>query len=244
MTDPRSTDHLIESTGATVVVFTGGDPLRSGVAAAIPDAAMVIAADSGLDHALSIDVHVDLVIGDLDSVRAVSLEAAEAAGATVERHPEAKDRTDLELALDRVLEMGASRVVVVGGHGGRVDHFIANAMVLASPTYASLRLEALVGGAHLHVVRDRADLAGGPGDLVTLMPVHGAAEGVRTEGLLYPLDGETLTPGSTRGVSNELVEPRAVVHLGAGVLLAVQPGERGTHLDSFVRSRGTRRRRL
>ena len=45
-------------------------------------------------------------------------------------------------------------------------------------------------------------LEGEPGELVTLVAVNGPAEGVTTEGLAYPLRGETLEPGSSRGVSN------------------------------------------
>jgi thiamine pyrophosphokinase len=58
---------------------------------------------------------------------------------------------------------------------------------------------------------------------VTLLAAHGPARGVTTEGLRYRLTGEDLQPGSTRGVSNELLADHARVHLEAGVLLAVQP---------------------
>jgi thiamine pyrophosphokinase len=65
---------------------------------------------------------------------------------------------------------------------------------------------------------------------VSLLPAHGIARGVRTDGLLYPLNDEDLPPGTTRGVSNELVGTDAMVRVRDGVLLAVQPGEAGTHL--------------
>jgi thiamine pyrophosphokinase len=54
--------------------------------------------------------------------------------------------------------------------------------------------------------------------------VHGPALGVVTGGLLYPLAGEDLPPGTSRGVSNVLGADRATVSLTGGVLLAVQPG--------------------
>jgi thiamine pyrophosphokinase len=47
-------------------------------------------------------------------------------------------------------------------------------------------------------------------------------------GLRYPLAGEDLVPGSTRGVSNEFTETRADVRLTGGVLIAVRPGDAGT----------------
>jgi thiamine pyrophosphokinase len=39
----------------------------------------------------------------------------------------------------------------------------------------------------------------------------------------FPLRGETLYPGSTRGISNEFVDDDAVVSLDDGVLLVVLP---------------------
>ncbi len=72
-------------------------------------------------------------------------------------------------------------------------------------------------------VHASAELEGSPGDLVTLLAVGGPALGVRTTGLVYPLDGEDLFPGSTRGVSNELCASSATVSLLQGTLLAVQP---------------------
>jgi thiamine pyrophosphokinase len=59
---------------------------------------------------------------------------------------------------------------------------------------------------------------------VSLLPVHGPARGVTTEGLLYPLAGEDLEPGTTRGVSNEMTAAEALVRVRDGVLLAVRPG--------------------
>jgi thiamine pyrophosphokinase len=47
---------------------------------------------------------------------------------------------------------------------------------------------------------------------------------VATGGLLYPLVGEDLPAGTTRGVSNVFTGAEAAVSLSAGVLLAVQPG--------------------
>ena len=62
-----------------------------------------------------------------------------------------------------------------------------------------------------------------PGELLSLIPIGGPAEGVRTSGLRYPLDGEPLLAGSSRGVSNEVLATLAEVSLEAGSLLIVRP---------------------
>jgi thiamine pyrophosphokinase len=58
---------------------------------------------------------------------------------------------------------------------------------------------------------------------VTLLALGGPAVGVTTDGLEYPLAGETLTAGSSRGVSNVFAQPEVVVRVGRGVVLAVRP---------------------
>jgi thiamine pyrophosphokinase len=185
---------------------------------------MVIAADGGVDRALTLGLHVDLAIGDFDSVSAAGLAAAEAAGARVERHPTAKDATDLELALDAALALQPTRIVVVGSGGGRLDHLLGSVLLLADERYAAADVDAYLGDASVSVVRGSRTLAGTPGDLLTLLPVHGPAEGVTTEGLEYPLRGETLPSGASRGVSNVFSASRARITLERGCLLAVRPG--------------------
>ena len=212
------------------VLLTGGDPVDPAVVALLPTPAYVIAADSGLDQAAALGLRVDLAVGDFDSVSPAGLEAAAVAGCRVERHPAAKDHTDLELGLLAARQWGAERVVVVGGHGGRLDHLMANALVLAGSDFSGLSVEALMGMARLFVVRRHRELHGEPGELVSLLAVGGPASGVRTEGLRYPLAGEELRAGSTRGVSNEMTGPVATVTVATGTLLAILPGQLGGSL--------------
>jgi thiamine pyrophosphokinase len=194
------------------------------VLAGLPADAWVIAADGGIAHAFSLGLTVHEAIGDFDSAPAEDIERVRAAGGRIEAYPVAKDATDLELALGLAVTRRPRRVVVIGGHGGRFDHWLANAFLLAAPQFAEVELVARMGSATLTVVRSSVVLTGRPGELVSLLPVHGPALGVRTVGLLYPLVDEDLPVGTSRGVSNLFVEAQATVSLTGGVLLAVQPG--------------------
>ncbi len=214
----------------TAIVVAGGDPPERGVprpavAVAADGSTTVIAADGGVDRAHALGLRVDLAIGDFDSATEAGLAAAEADGARVERHPAAKDATDLELALDAAMELSPARVLVVGSPAGRLDHLLASLLLLGSERYAGVELDALLGGAQAHVIRGSRTLSGAVGELVSLLPLHGPAEGVTTTGLAYPLAGETLSAGTSRGVSNVFAEQTARVDVGRGVLLAVHPGQ-------------------
>ena len=207
------------------VVFTGGDAPPVWAASLVGRSSVVVAADSGVDHALAVGVTPSVVAGDFDSISPQGLAAVVAAGADIHRHDPAKDFTDLELALALAVAMDPSEVVVIGGGGGRLDHVLANAAVLASPMLDGVRVMAQFGMASMHVVRPHmpAALHGTPGQLVTLLPAGETACGVTTTGLRFALDGEQLHPWSARGVSNEFVDVSATVALATGVLLAVIP---------------------
>jgi thiamine pyrophosphokinase len=210
-----------------VVVVSGGEPPDSRAALAAPLGAPVIAADRGLEHALALGLEVTVAVGDFDSASSEAVAVAEAAGTRVERHPHEKDATDLELALDAAAALSPKRMLVLAGDGGRLDHQLAALLLLGSDRYAGSQVDAFVGAARVHVVRGVRSFDGAPGELVTLLALHGPAEGVTTEGLTYPLRGESLEAGSSRGVSNVFATATARVAVERGVLLAIVPGDVG-----------------
>ena len=84
------------------------------------------------------------------------------------------------------------------------------------------RLEALgeIGAVH---GPSAAQVDGQPGEIVTLLPIGGAAHGITTSGLQYELSDADLDVGTTRGVSNVLQSSVATVSLRSGSLLIIRP---------------------
>ena len=208
----------------TVVIFAGGArPVARRVRRVADSASFVIAADSGADHAFALGQRIDLAVGDFDSLTADGLAALERSGVRIERHPTDKDATDLELALDAAVAHRPRRIVVVGGTGGRLDHVVGELSLFAAPAYREVEIDALLGRATVHVVHGERLLPGRVGAIVSLLALHGPAHGIVTDGLVYPLRGETLQPGSTRGLSNVFAATPARVTVERGVLLAIRP---------------------
>jgi thiamine pyrophosphokinase len=177
----------------------------------------VIAADGGAAHALALGLEIDLAIGDFDSGNPPP------SARRVERHPADKDATDLELALRAALALEPRRILVVGGIEGRLDHLLGELLLLAADDLAGVEMDAVLGDALVHVVRGARTLTGAEGELISLFAIGGPADGIATEGLAYPLDGESLEPGSSRGISNVFAAAEARISVGRGVLLAVRP---------------------
>lgn len=191
----------------------------------------VVAVDGGTAWLDSIGRRPDLVVGDVDSADPSLIAALEADGVPVERHAAAKDASDTELAVAGAVSAGADQVVILGALAGpRLDHQLANLMLLADPGLARVRDLRIVRGSTLvralHGPRGMA-VEVPPGGLVTLLPVGGDAEGIQTTGLRYPLSGETLSIGRSRGLSNVVDEVPASVSLERGTLLVIESTEQG-----------------
>jgi thiamine pyrophosphokinase len=185
---------------------------------------LVVAADGGARHAATLGVSLDRWVGDGDSLDEPALAALAAAGVPLERVRPDKDETDTELAILAALRLGAAGLVILGALGGRIDHALANIGLLSMPALvgrsavildAASRLSLLVGPG-------TAALVGRRGDLVSLLPVGEAVEGVTTTGLVYPLDDEPLPAGTPRGLSNVVAADGASVRLRRGRLLVVE----------------------
>jgi thiamine pyrophosphokinase len=210
------------------LIVTGGDPPRADsldrLALPARDRILVIGADSGVQHAHALGLTVDIAVGDFDSIDPEVLRSL--GGCEIRRHPVDKDATDLELALDTALESGADRAIVIGGHGGRLDHLLGNAFVIAARRYEPLALRAVMGDALVAVVHPgvELELTGEPGANITVLAVHGAATGVDIEGLAWPLQDATLHPGSTLGLSNRFLTAKALIRVRTGTLLVIYPG--------------------
>lgn len=207
-----------------VVVVASGEldddeqPLLDGVD-------LLIAADGGAASLDRSGRRPDLLVGDLDSTDASLAGRLEASGTRIDRHRADKEASDTELALEAAFAAGADEVVLLGGIGGdRLDHALANVLLLADPALADGDVRLVHRRSSVRVVHGgrRRVLHGAVGDIVTLLPIGGDACGVTTEGLRWPLEGATLRMGRSRGLSNEIVEAPASVALETGTLLVVE----------------------
>jgi thiamine pyrophosphokinase len=206
--------------------------LANGVA---PDAAMVhrwlqpdegtqarlICADGGARTALALGLKPDVVVGDLDSLDKAMQARLGEIGCRLVVYPAAKDWTDLELALQLAVQEGATEIVILGALGGRLDQELANILLLLLPELENVPTRIVDDRQEMFVTRSQAEVVGQSGDIVSLIPLCGDAQGIVTEGLMYPLCDEPLVSGPARGISNVMTGQAARVTLRSGTLLII-----------------------
>jgi len=217
-----------------LVLADGTPPTRAGLDAAWPGWAdaidLVVAADGGARLAGALGLGIDQWVGDGDSLGAPALEELRRDGVPIQLAPTDKDASDAELGLLAAIRAGAREVTILGALGGpRLDHALANIQLLAHPAAVDVTVRLLAPDSRVRLVTApgragepvRLDLAGRPGDIVSLLPL-GDAAGVTTVGLRYPLRDEDLPAGPARGLSNVREGGAAEVVLRRGRLLVVE----------------------
>ncbi len=188
----------------------------------------IICVNGGCGYVLAMGLKPDLVIGDLDSLKAGDQEKIEKLDPHLIKHPSAKDKSDLELAIDKAVEMKPGQILIIGALGGkRVDHAFVNILLLYIPLQNNIPARIIDRHQEIFLIKDEARIEGRRGDYFSLFALTGTAAGITTGGLKYPLSGGTLSFASTLGLSNELVNEKASVFVENGLLLAVHNKTRG-----------------
>ncbi|WP_420642725.1 thiamine diphosphokinase [Candidatus Leptofilum sp.] len=188
----------------------------------LAQATAVWAANGGSKHLYRLNHPPDRVIGDADSLEPAVLAWLTSNHVPFDQHPPAKDETDLELALLMAAAQPEKDILLFGLLGGRLDQMLANIFLLTNPVLAGKKVQLITPTERAWLVRQRTEIVGQAGDLVSLIPLVGDVQGVTTSGLQWPLHEETLFVGQARGVSNHLTAEKATVAVQNGLLLCIQ----------------------
>ena len=206
------------------VLFANGiDPKMGSLKFSAED--FLITVDGGLHHLLFRGFLPNLLVGDLDSIDPEDLNTCLERGVETMRFPPEKDQTDLELALEEAAKRGFSEILIAFGLGGRIDHTLGNLALLNHPLSKETFIHFDDGQTEVLLLDDRRfmwTIHTNPGDVISLIPWQGEVTGVRTEGLKYPLQGDTLFPGQARGVSNLALGEYVSVSRDSGSLLFIR----------------------
>ena len=208
------------------VVALGGELNDSAlVRSALDGAGLIVAADGGARRLAGLGVAPHVLIGDFDSLSPDELADHRAAGAAIVEHPAPQQRTDADVAIAEALARGATSLIALGVFGGdRLDHELGNLELLAGDRLRGIPTWAVDGWTAITVLHGdgvrETHFHGAPGDYAGIIPITDRVEGVETVGLKWPLSNATLERGRAQGISNELINDRAMIRIGTGKAFA------------------------
>ena len=95
----------------------------------------IIVVASGIEHLLNLSLDPNTLIGDLDSISKKSLDEVKKNGVKILAFNSNKDQTDFELALNYLEEAEKSKVYIIGGESGEIDHLISIFLLIPSKSF-------------------------------------------------------------------------------------------------------------
>jgi thiamine pyrophosphokinase len=200
------------------LLCTGGmGPKREYIDAVVAKADIVVAVDSGLELADNLGLKPDVFIGDMDSVQQTQL-LDRLPEDRVHVYPQAKDYTDTELGLDYLFSHGYEDVAIVGGGGGRIDHFFG---ILSLFDRSNAPSQWIMHSGQVILIRDSIELRGLQGQVVSFFPVGSERCTMQSSGLKWPLDKLVWEMGDC-GISNIVTDRVMRIQMITGRLILVR----------------------
>jgi thiamine pyrophosphokinase len=181
-------------------ILVGGNlEVTDTVLARARECQLVIAADGGARHAKSLQLELDLWVGDFDSSEGLAFP-----GVPRQTYNPDKDLTDFELAIRAAKEAGATRATVFGAFGGRFDHTLAIALCAAKNTLEGfgILLESGFETGWVLIPKTQLELPLKTNQTFSVLALSPTVTGLDITGAKWNLEKATLEFGTGFGISN------------------------------------------
>ena len=223
-------------------IFTGGTVNLKAIKIEPDEDDIIIAADSGFKNAEALGLKVNILVGDMDSLKA----PPSCTGIEIFRLPEEKDVTDTQAAVELAIERGTDGIYIIGGIGSRADHTLSAISILerieclfsaplgkrrhffglTKQAKAARSVDAYITNGYNRVRYIRNNSVIIPKNpyyrYLSIIAVDEKVKGVCVEGCKYPLKKATLWRREQYAVSNEIQGNCAFVSVEKGSIYIIE----------------------
>jgi thiamine pyrophosphokinase len=182
----------------------------------------IICADGGIKHLFKANILPDLVIGDLDSISEDERLEISKRNIKVLKYPTKKDKTDTELAIDYAIENDAEEILLLGATGTRLDHTIANIMILFRLLRLGIKGCIIDSHNEVYIVDSELELQQKEDTYVSIIPLMNDAIGVTLKGFEYETENKDFKMSSTLGISNRIIYEKGYINIKKGPCLVIR----------------------
>ena len=196
-----SSHHIVREKQEPALIIANGESCDQELLGQLLEwSPFVVVLDQAIYRVLDLGIKIDVWLGDFDQKH--DIESIRQAQEPIEIvHTPNQNKTDLEKAIDFLLERGFPAGNIVWATGRRADHTITNVTNIVR--YKNdIKLVIFDDYSKIFPLQGKFEKWYAAGTPISLIPV-GIVEGVKTSGLKYNLNTESLTLGHRTGSSNE-----------------------------------------
>ena len=203
-----------------IIIFLNGDlPDSKIINKLLNKSSFLISADGASNKLEILSITPDLIIGDLDSIKPVTLSNYKEKSVDI-LHIIDQETTDFEKCLIYCNENNLKDIIVFGATDMRPDHSLNNFSILKR-YYHSLNIKLIDNFFETFFIRDKIEFECQENEIVSILALS-IAEGVTTKGLMYPLNNERLEFGVREGTLNRSVSKIVSISFESGDLLLIK----------------------
>lgn len=182
-----------------ILICNGDAPSRRFIKNLLRDYDIISCADGGANIAFKFKILPHFIIGDLDSIKPKIKSFFERKNVEIFQDSD-PNSTDIEKSIKFLISRGVNHIDIVSAVGDRLDHNIGNLSALVN-YHDKAKLRIIGEDIEIFFVKGKLSFESERGESISLIPLCSKAYGVKTKGLKYKLNNETLT-FSGRGISN------------------------------------------
>jgi thiamine pyrophosphokinase len=198
-----SSHHIVREKQEPALLFANGASCSDELMGQLLEwSPFILALDGAFERLAQRGIKVDAVLGDFDSITRLDdwLEMQEPI--RVIEAPD-QEKTDFEKGLDFLCAEGHSAVNVLWATGWRLDHSMANLYNLAKYR-DKITINIIDDHSRVYLLPRSYEKWFPQGSYISLLPLN-EAQGIHTQNLAWPLNGERLVAGGRIGTSNRVV---------------------------------------
>jgi thiamine pyrophosphokinase len=207
-----SSHHIVREKQEPALIIANGEACSEELLGQLLEwSPFIVVLDHAIYRVLDLGIKVDVWMGDFDQEHDFEAIRSKQEPLEIIATPD-QEKTDLEKAIDFLIDRGFPAANIVWATGRRSDHSITNITDLVRYK-EKIRLVMFDDYSKIFPLRGTFEKWYAAGTPISLIPV-GVVDGIRTSGLKYNLDNETLVLGHRPGNSNE-AESDGIVRITA-----------------------------
>ncbi|MEO6284687.1 MAG: thiamine diphosphokinase [Dyadobacter sp.] len=196
-----SSHHIVKEKQEPALIIANGEACSEELLGQLLEwSPFIVVLDHAIYRVLDLGIKIDVWMGDFDQQHDFESIQARQHPLEIISTPD-QEKTDLEKAIDFLIERGFPAANIVWATGRRADHAITNITNLVRYK-EQIRLVLFDDYSKIFPLSGTFEKWYVAGTPISLIPI-GVVEGIETSGLKYNLNDETLTLGHRTGNSNE-----------------------------------------
>lgn len=182
---------------------------------------IILASDGGYKTAKKMDLNIDVLLGDFDSITSEELNEARNKGIKTISFPSDKDKTDGEIAVDYAISFGSNEIVILGSFKEELDHALGNLFLLFKIDKVGIASKLITQLYEIEIINSRKEYLEKQGHELSLIPVSEVVEDLNIQGSRYNLKDVKVEMGQTLTLRNIIIDKKAIVYFNKGKVLSI-----------------------